>query len=633
MPVKNHPPAGAPGAADSPAFAAWLGENLSVFSRNSVNGAARANIRHARAMLAAFFAGNDEDTIKRKFSNDLAKLHLSLANSEFRVIPPGEEEEMLRDRIRSLAAERAPSGITPGHLLAAMLYFRPEDPALGFLERDVPDWLYGVYTAFLAMEPTFFADAVAAASYREFAARVTQRLHAVVMEGHDPASPHWSRARMAAHSFSVFSTTIHPYFGDGDLRQLSECRAAILEWNARAAGLQLDWQPGPSIEDRTKIRLGIVMPHFAAKTETFATLPVFEHLDRERFDIRLYAIEAAGSDLEKYCASRADRVTVLSRNPLERASTIRGDRLDILFFGSNLTAVADECATLALHRLAPIQAASICCPISTGMPNMDYYIAGDLLAPAPAMQPQFREKLVNIPGSGLCFSFGPEAGRSAQAVSRQRLGIADDAVCFVSGANYFKITPEVRQAWASIIARVPGSVLVLYPFNPNWSSQYDHESFVNDIKRRFAALGLDQQRLRILKPLAGRADIKALLALADVYLDSFPYGGATSLVDTLESGLPPVVFKGNALRFRQAAMLEELSIRGLTAESEDSYIELACGLGTDAVLRRTHRDAIRRKTRDCPPFRDSRVFSHKIAGLFLTLHQRATLQQTRPRTG
>jgi len=254
---------------------------------------------------------------------------------------------------------------------------------------------------------------------------------------------------------------------------------------------------------------------------------------------------------------------------------------------------------------------------------MDYYIAGDLLAPSSEMHSQFREKLINIPGSGICFSFGPEQGQPTRPLDRQRLGIPANAVVFISGANYFKITPEVRQAWATIISRVPGSVLVLYPFNPNWSSRYDSEPFVSDINKRFAQLGLAEHRLKILDPLPGRADIKQLLRLADVYLDSYPYGGATSLIDTLEAGLPPVVMSGDALRFRQAAsMLQEMSVPQVIADTEDSYMELACKLGTDTGWRHQLRNEIQIKMSSHPAFLDSRAYALKMARLFQALHER-----------
>ena len=53
----------------------------------------------------------------------------------------------------------------------------------------------------------------------------------------------------------------------------------------------------------------------------------------------------------------------------------------------------------------------------------------------------------------------------------------------------------------------------------------------------------------ILNTLPHRDDIKGLLAITNVYLGAIPYSGATSLLDPLEAGVPPVVVQGDKLRF------------------------------------------------------------------------------------
>lgn len=604
-------------------FTEWLAGRFAAYSRNPWDSAVLADLRYARSMLAGFFLAADENVLKQSFSNELAKLHLSMAGSRLRDLPLDQEEQSLFDRVLSAFAGDTKRDMSPGHILAAMLYCRPDHPVAAFLERSVPDWLHGVCTAFLVIEPYFFEDNTAFRNYCDFAKRVVHHTRNIVAETiGNPAAP-TPKSRVTAHTFSVFARPIHPYFGDGDLRKFSEDRAYILEQNARATGLPLDYTPPPRPAGRSKIRIGILKPHFSGQTETFATLPVFEHLDRNRFEIFLYAVEPARNDLERYCASRADRLSLLPRNPRDQANAIRNDRLDILFFGSNLTAGMDACTVLAMHRLAPVQMTSVCCPVTTAFTHMDYYVAGDLLAPSSGMQSQFRENLVNIPGSGICFSFGPEPSGTATSIDRGKLGIPADATVFISGANFFKITPQVREAWTTIVSQVPRSVLVLYPYNPNWSGRYDYEPFVSNFRKRFEQHGVGQHRLKILDPLPNRADIKKLLGLADVYLDSYPYGGATSLIDTLEAGLPPVVMSGDVLRFRQApSMLQELSMSRLICCSEESYIDLACRLGTDTGLRQQLRDAIRAKMDSRPAFLDSHAYAIKMANLFQTLHER-----------
>jgi predicted O-linked N-acetylglucosamine transferase (SPINDLY family) len=74
-----------------------------------------------------------------------------------------------------------------------------------------------------------------------------------------------------------------------------------------------------------------------------------------------------------------------------------------------------------------------------------------------------------------------------------------------------------------------------------------------------------------------------VLKLADVYLDSYPYAGANSTVDPLEVGLPTVVREGNNLRSRQgAAILRDIQLFDLIADTEEAYINLRFALGTNA---------------------------------------------------
>lgn len=618
---------GEPGAVGSPAFVQWLSARVTAYSLNPWDDATVSDIRHARALLTRFLLSAEEETLPQLFSNELAKLHLSMASSGLRDLPLNNEEQSSLEKVLSAFTADASKGTPAGHILAAMLYCRPDHATADFLDRQVPEWLHGVLTAFMVIEPYFFEEDTAFKRYCAFAHRVVHATRDTVSRGKNDACGLMPKARAAAYTYARFSCPIYPYFAEGDLRSFSEDRAYILEQNARASGLQLDHVIPERQKDRKKIRIGILKPHFSSQTETFATLPIFEHLDRKKFEIRLYVLEAAHNSLERYCASRADRMSMLPKNPHEQAAALRAEQLDILFFGSNLTAGVDACTTLAMHRIAPVQVASICCPVSTGFSHMDYYIAGNLLASNQTMQSQFREQLVNVDGSGICFSFGPEHFGATQSKDRGKLGVPDDAIMFISGANYFKIIPEVRDVWAKIVSKVPNAVLVLYPFNPNWSSRYNAKPFVDDMKMRFAQYGLDENQLKILDPLPTRADIKALLKLADVYLDSFPYGGATSLIDTLEAGPPPVVIEGDTLRFRQASsMLRELSMPQLITNSVSSYIDLACALGTDSDLRQQLRKNIQSNMRKRPPFLDSRNYAKKIAQAFETLHTRTATQ-------
>jgi predicted O-linked N-acetylglucosamine transferase (SPINDLY family) len=164
---------------------------------------------------------------------------------------------------------------------------------------------------------------------------------------------------------------------------------------------------------------------------------------------------------------------------------------------------------------------------------------------------------------------------------------------------------------------VPNSVLVLYPFGNTWSGDYVKQPFINKMSAIFDIYSIERNRLILLDTLANREDVKTVLKLADVYLDSYPYAGANSTVDPLEVGLPTVVREGNNLRSRQgAAILRDIQLFDLIADTEEAYINLSVALGTNAQLRKQKREEIEHKMQQQPRFLDSRAYSAALGEVF-----------------
>jgi len=371
-----------------------------------------------------------------------------------------------------------------------------------------------------------------------------------------------------------------------------------------------------------KIRLGVIREHYTTSSETFASLPVFEYLNRELFEVSLYSYETHNCPIEKYCRGCVDHFIVLPLDIGIQIEILRNANLDILFFASNLTANSSRATTiLAMNRLAKVQVTSICSPFTTGMKTIDYYLSGNLLTPFPSYQVQYHEKLLNIEGSGICFQFPIYDTVIDFNRSRQDWHASKETTIYISGSNFYKIIPEVRQAWAEIIANTKNSILILYPFNPiNWGKYETAQLFFDEMKSIFSKYGINENRLIIEKPLPSIAAVRALLRLADIYLDSFPYSGATSLLDPLCVGLPPVVYEGDALRFRQgAAILREIHLNDLIVKDKKNYVKLAIDLAHNFQKRAFFRREIITKMHNKPSFLNSKSFAKKITNVFQTI--------------
>jgi hypothetical protein len=168
---------------------------------------------------------------------------------------------------------------------------------------------------------------------------------------------------------------------------------------------------------------------------------------------------------------------------------------------------------------------------------------------------------------------------------RKRLNVTQDDVLLVSGAMQDKIGPKVLDLWAQVLAAQPDAVLVLYPFAASWQQRFDAGAFGARVAAACKAHDVSQHRVRILPPTSNR-EIKQILSVADVYLDSFPYSGATTTVEALQCGLPVVAMKGRTQRGHQAAgWLEAFGLSELVATSQTSYVGLVSDLAGDPTRR------------------------------------------------
>ncbi|MEG5135447.1 MULTISPECIES: FkbM family methyltransferase [unclassified Microcoleus] len=596
-------------------FLASLPQYLGDYQKDQTNQVALANIRDCRRQLADYLVNLPAEKLETAYSGDAGKAHQMLLNSTIKY-------EALTDAEQSLIAQLA-AHISQGiktlkdvnYLLAAALYRRADQLLLKYENAAIPNWFVNDYLKFMFAAPTLFQELGEADNYCHYVQGWVSYVHRNIFQNQN--SQVWQEI---AWFFTQSANFIPLYFNSENLKDIYTKRADIIEFAMKNRGAAIDCIFPARSANRQKIRVGVLTKHFGAMTETFATLPAFEYLNREQFEIILYALNLDGNKLEQYCQSRADRLVQLSSNLQSQVQEIRADDLDILLIATNITAVTHPISLLALHRLARVQTTCFNSPVTTGMRHIDYYIAGKLMEPTLEGGAHYREQLATIDGPGCCFSYTLEPYTPNIQLNRHSLGISEESVVFISSANLYKLVPELRETWAKILAAVPNSLLFLMPFGPSWTNYYPGAAFVNNLQGVLAKYGVESQRLRVLKAFPNRADVKEVLKLGDVYLDSYPYAGTTSLVDPLEVGLPTVVRDGDTLRSRMgAAVVRSLLMPDLIAHDEASYIQLAVTLGTNPQLRQQKRQEIQQKMQANPPCFDSVAYSGAIAKLFQEL--------------
>jgi predicted O-linked N-acetylglucosamine transferase (SPINDLY family) len=581
--------------------------------RMSDDQADNAFLRDTRRRLAKHWLATPGEDLPRAYLGDLGRLQRLLTNAalRFEELEPGEEQ------VAQELAAKAKGGDVAGGLLGAMLYWRAHRLELSIDLTRVPPWLIKDLLAWQTAPVAFFAERGEPARFASYLSNTIETIRRNAAAEINGAV--WQNAALlVANRLDVTPT----YANDENLIDLQRSRGELLTWVAKKTNAPLENAFAPAPKGR-KPRIGVIARHFRPSAETFALLPVYEHLKDEGFDVIVYVCDPANHPLAQYCAGRASAARLLPPDPANRRKIILGDDLDLLFYGTNLSTASTDLVFLAQHRLARVQVTGVANVVTTGLPSIDYFLSGTSSDPSPDAPSQYTERLFRMDGSAHCFAYGP-ASANARQLSRTDLGLKDEHVVLVSGANLYKITPELMEAWKQVLdSSGENATLLLLPFGPNWYASYPDEAFRRHARRMLG------ERVRIVNPQPppDRVQLREIYRACDIYLDSFPFGGSTSLIEPLEVGLPIVTRAGSTFRSAMAgAILREIGMEELVAPDEARYVALAIELARDANRRRDVSRRIHDRMLGRPSFLDSAGHAKRVAAAFramLTGRERA----------
>ena len=143
--------------------------------------------------------------------------------------------------------------------------------------------------------------------------------------------------------------------------------------------------------------------------------------------------------------------------------------------------------------------------------------------------------------------------------------------CFNSNE---KILPDTFDSWMRILQSVEGSVI--------WLKVNNIEAIKN-LRKEAQNRGVDSSRLVFTKHVSFDEYI-ALHQLADLFLDTFPYGAHSTANFALLAGLPVLTHKGKAYTSRVASIyLNAFNLSELITRNKNDYELKAIELALDPV--------------------------------------------------
>lgn len=272
---------------------------------------------------------------------------------------------------------------------------------------------------------------------------------------------------------------------------------------------------------------------------------------------------------------------------------IREDRIDILVDLAG--AGPDNRLAVFAASAAPLQVSWLDYFCTTGLEEIDYLITDDYLAPAGS-DAFYSETLLRLMPGRLCYTPPPAPTPSTEGVEARRL------VCL---NRFSKINDEVAAAWSAALLRLPGWSLRLK------GTGGDDAGVANALRRRFAAHGVDPERLDIFGegPYAEAIDAYRDAAVA---LDPFPFSGCATSFDALWMGLPVVTLPLDTMASRQTgSILSAIGRKDWIADDVGAYVDAIVDVARDEDGRRRWRAAARERMR---PLTDARSFARELTG-------------------
>jgi predicted O-linked N-acetylglucosamine transferase (SPINDLY family) len=204
---------------------------------------------------------------------------------------------------------------------------------------------------------------------------------------------------------------------------------------------------------------------------------------------------------------------------------------------------------------------------------IDYFVSYDHFEREDG-ESEYSEKLIkfaSVPG----FYAKP---KTPQARERADYELPEDRTLYACPQMAYKFHPDFDRVLAEILGRDPKGVLVLI--------EPQHGHYKQILLNRWASSFPEIVGRVCWLPQMSLPAYLALLPLCDALLAPIQFGGGRSTYDALGVGAPVVTYRGEFLKSRIThALYREAGIEGLTATSENEYVDIALRLGQDADWR------------------------------------------------
>jgi predicted O-linked N-acetylglucosamine transferase (SPINDLY family) len=319
-----------------------------------------------------------------------------------------------------------------------------------------------------------------------------------------------------------------------------------------------------TLETRDKLRVGYLSNDFHDHATSRLLVETLETHDRARFEVHAFSFgfDHGGPMRRRVCEAVDIFHDIALLSDTDAARAIHGAGIDILLDLKGYTRGA-RTGIMMLHP-APVQVNYLGYPGTLGADICDYIITDPFITPMAAAA-DYAEAFAYMP-----HSYQPHSRRNAigRKPTRDEAGLPETGFVFSCFNQAYKLTPPSFDLWCRLLEATPGSVLWLLA----------NERAQGNLRNEALQRGIRPDRL-VFAPEMAQQDHLARLQLADLVLDTSPFGAHTTASDALWSGVPIVTCPGDTFPSRVAgSLLKAAGLSELITADVDEYFTVASSL-------------------------------------------------------
>jgi predicted O-linked N-acetylglucosamine transferase (SPINDLY family) len=342
-----------------------------------------------------------------------------------------------------------------------------------------------------------------------------------------------------------------------------------------------------SREVKQALKIGFISPHFARHPVGWCSLDVIRELSKITPHIYLYATGNIKPDektrgfehiAEKYywydSPELKNKVNSFDSRLHQLIFDIEQDQLDVII---DLDSATIPINTHILCRdLAPVCLSWL--GFDAPFVSSENYWLGDRFTHPEGVDEYYLEKILRLPDAHMAVS-GFESIELDRDSEREKLGIASNQVAYLYAAPARKFNRDSARACIRILQQVPNSVLL-------HKGNGDHEVIRNIYNEICDEIGVTGERVIFLPSYKTEEEHRGIYAIADVFLDSYPYNGGSHNLEVLWFNLPVVTLEGEQSFARMGySFLQALGIDAGIAHDWEEYITWAVRYGLEPEFR------------------------------------------------